>query len=301
MWVLVTVCGVLLIFGAMFDVFHTLFHPARSGTVCDWIARGIWKAFRELMPHALTFAGPIAFITVVLYWGGSVVFGFALIFLPHLPHSFAFAQGIDPARYASLRGALNVSLASLITLSTGVDSKNLLIQSLMGIESVLGFGLLTAAVSWLLSIYPVFEHRRSLAHEGTLLHFADVQGIRRLEDVSDSDLQPILNGLASQLLTCRNELSQFPITYYFHEEESETALAGILPYFADVAEQNATRSGGAGLASTVLGGAVDDYLKLVARSFLHQPFTGRDDILRSFAKDHQREIARSPRKLPKAA
>ena len=51
------------------------------------------------------------------------------------------------------------------------------------------------------------------------------------------DLQVILLGFASQLITCRNEMAQFPITYYFHEDETETALAGILPYLAEIAEE----------------------------------------------------------------
>jgi hypothetical protein len=218
-----------------------------------------------------------------------------------LPTAFTFDPGLVPASYGSFLAALDISLSSLMSLSIGAYSKSLLIQCMLGIECVIGFGLLTAAVSWLLSIYPVFEHRKSLAHEATLLHFAEATGVRRLEDIADSDLHQLLEGFAAQLITCRNELSQFPITYYFHEDETETALAGVLPYLADIAAQNVNRSGAAGLSATVLGGAVDDYLKLIARSFLHRPFTSRDDILRAFATDHQRQIVRAPQRRPKAA
>jgi hypothetical protein len=48
-----------------------------------------------------------------------------------------------------------------------------------------------------------------------------------------------------------------------------------MPYLADIAQQNANQNGAAGLAATNLGGAVDDYLKLVARKFLHREFTKR--------------------------
>lgn len=51
-----------------------------------------------------------------------------------------------------------------------------------------------------------------------------------------------------------NELSQFSITCYFHEDEIETALAGVLPYLADIAAQNVNRAGAAGLSATMLGG-----------------------------------------------
>ena len=296
-----TTLGVLIIFSGIQDLFHTLFHPAKSGGVCDWIARQIWRVFRRALPSALSFAGPVAFVSVVVFWAASITVGFALIYLPRLPHAFIFMSGLNPARYGSFLGALSISLGSLITISTGVYATKLPLQLLMSLESVFGFGLLTASVSWILSIYPVFEHRKSLAHEATLLHFSEETSNKRLKNISDSDLQEILLGLASQLITSRNELSQFPITYYFHEDESETALAGIMPYVADIAQQNANRNGAAGLAATTLGGAVDDYLKLIARKFLHREFTKRDEILRAFADDHMRKIVRSPERLPKAA
>jgi hypothetical protein len=296
-----TTLGVFLIFVGVQDLFHTLFHPAKSGNVCDWIARQIWRIFRRVLPSVLSFAGPIAFVAIVVFWAASITVGFALIYWPRMAYAFTFASGLDPASYRSLFSAISISLASLITLSTGVYATKLPLQLLMGLESVFGFGLLTASVSWILSIYPVFEHRKSLAHEATLLHFSELTSNKRLKDTSDSDLQEILLGLASQVITSRNELSQFPITYYFHEDESETAFAGIMPYLADIAQQNANRNGAAGLAAATLGGAVDDYLKLVARKFLDREFTKRDEILRAFADDHMRKIVRSPERLPKAA
>ena len=296
-----TLIGLVLILAAAQDVFRTLFHPAKRGTICDWITQNIWRLFRKFFPRVLSFAGPVAFVAIVFYWTVSIIVGFALIYLPHLPRAFVFVSGLNPATYGSLLGALDVSLGSLITLSTGVYATSRWIQLLMGIESMFGFALLTASVSWILSIYPVFEHRKSLAHEASLLHFAEWQGIRRLRDAGDSEVQEILIGLASQLITSRNELSQFPITYYFHEDETETALAGILPYLADIAEQNINRAGAAGLAATVLGGAVDDYLKLIAGGFLNREFTNRQDILRAFADDHMRKIVRSPQPVRNAA
>jgi hypothetical protein len=301
MSVLLTVVGFLLVALGLQDVFHTLFHPAERGDISDWITREIWRLFRRSWTRALSFAGPFAFVAVISFWAASVTVGFALIFLPRLPQWFAFAEGLDPSSYNSFGGALNVSLGCLITLSTGIYSTNLLIQLLMGLESTIGFALLTAAVSWILSIYPALERRKSLAHEATLLHFAESKGSGDLDDASDAELQQIMLGLASQVITCRNELSQFPITYYFHEEEAETALAGILHYLSDIAEKNVRRRGAAGLGATTLGGAVDDYLKLVAQTFLRRPFTTRRNILRAFAADHMQKMVRSPWNLPRVA
>jgi len=295
MTILCSVVGAALIILAAQDLYHTLFHPAARGDISDWIALRIWRMFRRWLPRKLDFAGPSAFVTVVLFWILGIVLGFALLYYPHIPQSYAFAEGLDPRSYASVSGAAVLSLSSLMTVSTGLYSKQLWLSFLMGTEAVFGFGLLTASISWILSIYPVLEHRKSLAQEATLLHFAEANNIRRLQDVSDSDLQEILLGFASQLTTHRNELSQFPITYFFYEEDRKTSLAGILGYLAEIADESVVRKGAAAIAATILGGAVDDYLKLLCRLFLHREFTNRDQILQAYAEDQNRTLVRRPR------
>lgn len=296
-----TILGICLILLAIRDVFHTLFNPSKHGDLSQWIARSIWRSFKRVLPRGLNFAGPLAFVSVVLYWIVSIILGFALIYFPRIAEAFTVGAGLNHARYASFVGALDASIGSLITLSTGVYSTRPWMTLIMGSESIIGFGLLTASVSWILSIYPVLEHRKSLAHEASLTHFAEIKGIRRLRDVSESDLNSILLGFASQVTTSRNELIQFPITYYFHEHERETSLAATLPYLADIAAQNVNRPGAAAIAATVLGGAVEDYLKVIAALFLNRPFTDRHEMLRAFAADHLRDIVRAPADLPKAA
>lgn len=295
------IVGAALVLTVIRDIFHTLFNPSKQGDLSEWIARSIWRTFRRVLPRALNYAGPVAFISIVGYWTASVILGFALIYLPYLPNSFTVSEGIPQAPYVSFAGALVTSIGGLITLSTGLYATHPWIELLMGIESIMGFGLLTASVSWILSIYPVLEHRKSLAHEASLVHFSESTGIRRLADVSESDVHSILLGLASQLSSSRIELMQFPITYYFHEQERQTSLAAILPYLADIAAQNVNRKGGAALAATALGGAVDDYLKFIARTFLRRPFTDRHEILQAFAADHLRDVVRSPVVVRKAA
>ena len=171
----------------------------------------------------------------------------------------------------------------------------------MAIEAVLGFGLLTASISWILSIYPVVEHRRSVAQQATLLHFSEVNGIRSLDEISDSDLQSVLLAFATQLISHRNELTQFPITYFFYEEDKETALAGILPYLADISHQSVARGGAAAIAATTLGGAIDALLKVIARSFLNPELKNSQEILSAYAEDQKREPVRSPRTPQSAA
>ena len=301
MAVVLTMIGVAMIGTALQDLFHTLFHPAAEGDISDWIAHIIWKVFRRIKLRSLTLAGPLAFLAIIAYWAVSVLIGFALIYLPHLPKAYTFDTGISTTNYSSFAGALTVSIGSLITLSTGSYAKPVWLEFLMGVESVFGFALLTASVSWILSIYPVIEHRRTLGHQATLLHFSDSSGSHPLESLDDTDLAHILLGFAAQMTTHLNELTQFPVTYYVYEEDRETALAGILPYLADIAKQNATRNGAAGAAAIMLGGAIDDYLKILARFFLNVDSTNREEILKAFARDQMRDMVRSPQRLDKAA
>src|SRR5437762_7291278 len=137
MWIALTIIGALLIIFAMRDIFHTLFHPASSGDINDWLTLMVWRFFRSFLPKHLSMAGPLAFLVVVSYWAVSIILGFALIYRPHLSSEFAFAPGVNPTNYDSMLGALNISIASLITLATAAIAKNLWIQLLMGLEALI--------------------------------------------------------------------------------------------------------------------------------------------------------------------
>ncbi len=222
------------------------------------------------------------------------------IYQTRLPDGFTFVSGLTPDNYDSFAGAINLSLGSLMTLSTGVYSKSSWLQILMGTESVLGFVLLTASISWILSIYPVVEHRRSTARQATLLRASELSGSADLPHISDTDIQQILVKFVTQLTTLRNELTRFPITYYFYEQDRETALAAILPYLSDLAEQNVKRTGAAGLIANSLGRAIDDYLRFITCAFLDNKSDLREEAL-AYAADQLREPLRSYRMQPKLA
>lgn len=293
-WGLV-VAGAVIALAALSDLFHTLFHPASSGHISDWISLSLWRAMRRGLPSRLRMAGPLIFAAIIAYWAASVVIGFALIYRPYLPDGFAIEAGLDPRAFDSFVGALSFSLSSLITQTAGAIPRSPWLQMLCGLEAVFGFAILTASISWILSIYPVLEHRRSLAHEATLLHFGETTGERPLESLDDSELQTILLGLAAQLTTHRNELTQFPIAYFFFEEESKTALPSVLPYMAELADRFTGREGAARFAAVTLGGAVQDYAEVLQNDFLKRKFQSKHEALAAYAHDHLRQMVHSPR------
>jgi hypothetical protein len=205
-------------------------------------------------------------------------------------------DGLDPRLFDSFFAALNFSIGTLITEFIGATPTNGVLQLLTTIEAIFGFAILTASISWILSIYPVIEHRRSLAHQASLFHHGETTGYRHLEALSDAELQTILLGLASQLTTHRNELSQFPITYYFQEPESKTAIGGILFYISELADRFSDREGAVRIAAVTLGGAIKDYLSFIDEQFFQRKYDGREASLRRLAEDHRRKPVHSPAK-----
>src|SRR5437764_3306617 len=184
----ITALGILLIVAALVDVFQTLFHPAGRGAMSDWTARIIWKIFRNIAARysrVLIYAGPVSILTIIVSWAALTWFGFALIYLPHLQRGFSVHAG--DASYTGIPRAASLSIGALITLSEGSYATPYWLQIVRGVEAIIGFALLTASVSWLLSIYPVLESRQSVAQRATLLHHAEREN--RLNMVQDSPEQ----------------------------------------------------------------------------------------------------------------
>jgi hypothetical protein len=289
-WIL---AGVALIATAMHDVFHTLFHPAGRGALSDLLSRRIWRVFRALGRRnrsILTLGGPVIFLAIVASWALMILFGFGLIYWAGLS-SFAVAPGMDPSRPRAFLDAFNISLGSLITIAEDFNANSRILRLLMGVEAVIGFGLLTASVSWLLSIYPVLEQRRSLAHRSTLLHAAEEKSETSIFEIPCEQLFALLLAITEEVTTLRNSMSQFPVSYYFHGGESETALPGILEYVRGIAERSAKSEHTAvRIAGAMLSGAIIDYLELLAEVYLRMPTDDIKAVLREYARDQLRDV-----------
>jgi hypothetical protein len=293
-WIAITI-GLIVILAGMQDLFHTLFHPTQQGNISEYMTLYIWRGFRRFAPGQRLMVGPLNFLMVIVFWGLSVIIGFALIYRPFMLRAFIGAPGMDVSKVGSFFSAVNLSLSSLITVPMGLQTDWKWLQLAMATEAVLGFAILTASISWLLSIYPVIEHRRSLAHEVSLLHFSESSGLQRFEELDDSTLQTLLFGLATQLNTVRTELSQFPISYYFQETDDKTALGPALYLLAEVARDVSSSNRRARMAAATLGGSIDDLLQVIEEKYLPKKHESRWDTLRELLADH----GRSPLTRPK--
>jgi len=279
-----TAIGAGIVLMVLRDIFHTLWHPAGEGSLSRLVMRGVLRVSRRVTTVS-DLAGPLGMIGVVAAWGLIVVVGWALIYWPHLPEDFVFSSGLRAGSRSDLLDAFYLSGATVTTLGFGdvVPAAGWL-RLVTPLQALVGLGLVTAAVSWVLQIYPALARRRVLAVRLELLRRADtVASLPKLEPAFAGQL---LESLALEVVQVRVDLTQYAVTYYFREEDPSAALAATLGYAADLAEvgrrsdQLETR-----LAGTVLTGALEDLAQLLARQFL-RPGVGPDEILDAYAADH---------------
>jgi len=286
-----TVLGVVLIALALRDIFDVLFHPLGRGMIARRVVRGIAALVRRAPRGAGTLgllAGPLSYIAVVGTWAGLLAIGWALVFWPQLPQGFTFDPGLDPATHSGFLDALYVSLVNLTSLGYGDISPASSVLRILGpVETMFGLGLLTASISWLLSIYGAISRRDSLAHE---VHLAKEAEERLGEKLADSDpqlLETMLGGFSEQLIRARRDLIHFPIVHYFRTEDEERALAGLLPFLCSLAEEagEESRPHSLRVRAEILQMAIDDFAGTL-RTRLRIAGESTDETLSHYQNDH---------------
>jgi hypothetical protein len=300
MTILSAAAGVALIALAVHDIFTVLFRPGAESRFSGAIARAIWTLLRRVAGrrrNVLAVAGPTALLAVICFWALALVAGWTLIYLPHYPGDYVLAQGT--VAHAPVVGALHTSLTTVTTLgSANAVPKTAWLQVASPVEALLGFGILTAAVSWLLQIYPVLSRRRALAYEIHLL--ADTE--RRLQlDVAQletSVASQLYAELTSRLIGVERDLVKFPITYYFAETDARFSLAAAMPVLTEIAERGRASQppDSVRLRAEMLHEAIDDLVSTIAQRFVvhrrHDIHDGADAI-KAFAEDHRHDAEKS--------
>jgi voltage-gated potassium channel Kch len=286
-----TLLGVALIVLALRDIFEVLFHPLGRGVVARRVVRGVAWLARSLPGGESTvglLAGPLGYVSVVATWAGLLAVGWALVFLPHLPQGFTFDPGLDPAEHSGFLDALYVSLVNLTSLGYGdISPASALLRLLGPLETIFGLGLLTASISWLISIYGAISRRDSLAHEVHLAKEAEQRLGEKLADADPQLLESLLAGFAEQLIRARRDLIHFPITHYFRTEDEERALAGLLPFLAELAEEagEESRPHSLRVRAEILQMAIDDFAQTL-RSRLRMEGGDTEGTLENYQSEH---------------
>ena len=289
----VTIAGIVAIVLGLRDAFHTALHPGGHGSLSDAIQSGVWRVFRAAAvhrPELLALAGPLAMVATLAAWAALVAIGWALVFWPHLPQGFLFASALDPAANAGFLDALYLSLVTLATLGYGdIAPRAGWLRIAAPLEAFVGFSLITAAISWVLAVYPVLARRRALARQVVLLREAasatNVDPLRLGPDAAGA----LLEDLTARLVTVQGDLNEFPVTYYFHGGDARSALPAALPDLARLAARAASPDcpPPVRLRGAMLQRAVADFAAELGPRFLGLPAAPVDAVLRAYAADHQ--------------
>lgn len=278
-WVF-TAIGVAIILEVLVDIFHTLAHPGAQGHLCRTLLSAFWRLSRQSQ-----LSGPLAMLAVIGIWGVLAVLGWALVYWPHLPEGFT-STGADPDGGHAFLDAVYISMVTISTLGFGdVFPTSDWLRIVNPLEALFGFALLTVAMSWILQVYPALARRKAFAIRLTLLRDADSIGAITTLDASTASR--LLDDLSAGLVSVRVDISDYPETYYFREDERSTSLAANLGYTAELAyAASASEHPGVRHSADVLIRSLDDFAAMLDAKFLH---TGAStpEVLVAYSSEHR--------------
>jgi hypothetical protein len=285
-WV-VTCVGAAVVLAVLRDIFHTLWHPSGRSGLGRKVMAAVWRAGRPRRGHRRVglLAGPLAMVFVVLAWVALIVLGWTLIYWPHLADGFFISESLQRTTRGGVLDALYLSMVTLATLGFGdiVPTEEWL-RIAVPVQALLGFALLTAAVTWVLQVYPALTRRRALAIRLSLLRRADAVRVLSEEDVPMAG--NLLEDLAGELVQIRVDVTQYAETYYFRDSEETASLAANIATAVRLARA-AERSPRADMrfAGKLLDTALADFARLLDQQFLRVGGTPQA-VLTAYAADH---------------
>jgi len=193
-----------------------------------------------------------------------------------------------PARrgFSEFVTLLAFSLSSLTTVGTpDLTPKPDWIRLTVAVESLLGFSLVTASISWVVLIYPALGRMRSLARRSAILIKAQEKtGVQAVS----SDEESLLSELTGNVIRTRIDLIHFPLIYNFHADSERGSLALALMTIEELARDAAKLEGAnrVRLQAAMLDAALGDLARVLADRFVAANSDDPHAVFEAFAKDH---------------
>ena len=231
--------GICLVALALVDVFLTVLY-ARIGTGLSspFIARGMWWLFKRLgrlLPRwcdrILSFAAPITLVVIAAVWVQATMIGIALIVWPGLNNGgIVSVDGHTPSDFVT---AYYYAGDTLTTVGTGVlSAKGRFYMLVTVFTSIVGMGLITLTVTYLLEIYSALHRRNAFAvslHHETSATGDAVEKVMGLGPNGDFEgARADLQNIASRLVDLYETHHFFWIVTYFRFPEKFYALSRVL-------------------------------------------------------------------------
>src|ERR687894_296030 len=235
MEVLLLAAGVSLILTGIVDVFFTVLHPDGLGFLSSRLYKGLFASMRLLtrpLPPkfralGLSTAAPLMIPVSITVWIALVLTGYAFVYYVGMSsQSFNFSSpGLEP----SLGEALYVSGTAISTLGFGdVTPADGLYQTLTVSEALIGFGILTLAVSYVVGIYGVVQ-RLGVLGAGLLHQASDTAEplsilASHFPGGEPRGIDPHVNSHHRSLVELYEGIRRYPIVYYYHSRRAYRSL-----------------------------------------------------------------------------
>src|SRR5919106_617039 len=228
----ITALGVVMAIAVLIDVVLSVFHLDLSGPISTGTQRAISRCmvllsrrFRRARRSLLALIGPAALVSTLLVWVGLFILAFALIVWPHMHgEAFSSASGLEPLGFID---ALYYSGGTGTVLGFGdITPQSPTWKILAFVEAGLGFALMTAIITYMLTVTSAVAERNALANE--VLRETDQAGdgvnhlILSFNYEGVSGLQDRLQGLLDGLQGLRARLREIPVIdlYYRSRDPS---------------------------------------------------------------------------------
>jgi hypothetical protein len=228
----ITALGVVMAIAILLDVVLSVFHLDLSGPISTATQRVIArfmvllsKRFRWARRNLLALIGPAAIVSTLFVWVGLFILSFALLVWPHMNgEAFSSSSGPKPLGFTD---ALYYSGGTGTVLGFGdITPQTPVWKILAFVEAGLGFALMTAIITYMLTVTSAVAERNALSNE--VLGETDRAGdaVNHLilsfnyEDVSG--LHHRLQGLLDGLQGLRARLRELPVIdlYYRSRDPS---------------------------------------------------------------------------------
>ncbi len=287
--------GCMIIALVIVDIVLTLFTPSMRGRMNIMLVGAVWRLSRPFARRsslARELAGPLTFLSVVTLWALMIGLGWALIYWPFLRSDFLVNFGLDLNRTSAnnFLASLYLSFVVLATLGFGdIVPISGILRFVVVLEAFVGFGLLTAGISWFLSTSPALSRRRVLAQQIALIHSA-AHDAHPLRDWDDETMAQTLRDIALELAAVQSDLEQYPVIYYFRNADPDADLVLKLPFLLQLARGTQATEDAAQvpveLRSAMLERAVVDLLATIGRQYLNITENDPDALLKASIADH---------------
>lgn len=226
--------GVVVVGFGLLDVFVTVLHYENPGFAVP-AYRAIWASAlwltgplpRGPQARARSMIAPTMVAMTLVVWLALPVLGFSLIYWPAVAHQ-NFAVGHAGHSFAT---ALYFSAATLSSLSfSDVQPVSLAYHAVAATETLVGLGILSLSISYVLNLYRVLQDQGILARLLLQHSGGGNDPIRLLEshfiDGRPDGLSTLVRELDRNLTEHREGMRRHPLVWYFHTRR----LYRSLPY-----------------------------------------------------------------------